>query len=318
MERKYNNSHILSFNAKGIDLLGIIFSNIFLSIITLGIYYPWGRAKLLRYKYQSTELDGNNFSFHGTGKEMFLGFLKAIGILITLYSIYFGLIFAGLPIIATIIFIIFIFALIPIIIYGTLRYRLSKTSYREIFFSYKGKLVELIKIYLIHGLLGVISLGLYAPWFSIKYYKEVCKNINYGNIRFEFTGNGYQYFKIIFAGLLLTVVTFGLYLFRYSATLQNYLFNNIQIFDEEDNLKGEFSISLSGWDIFKMGFLNTLLVVFTLGIAYPWVLIRNMNLVFSKLNIHSNIVWESIVLNNIENPSSTGDILGEGLDIQIV
>jgi uncharacterized membrane protein YjgN (DUF898 family) len=45
----------------GLEFAIIYFKNIFLIIITLGLYYPWAKVELLKYHYQSTELDNSRF-----------------------------------------------------------------------------------------------------------------------------------------------------------------------------------------------------------------------------------------------------------------
>ncbi|HZG01773.1 MAG TPA: DUF898 family protein, partial [Chitinophagales bacterium] len=67
-------SRRVTFHGRGGDLFGIYVVNWLFTVLTLGIYYPWAKAAVLRYLYQETEFDNSRFSFHGTGKEMFIGF----------------------------------------------------------------------------------------------------------------------------------------------------------------------------------------------------------------------------------------------------
>ena len=50
----------LNFEGKGSELFGIFIDNFFLNLLTLGIYYPWAKARRLRYYYSSTSI--NNLS----------------------------------------------------------------------------------------------------------------------------------------------------------------------------------------------------------------------------------------------------------------
>lgn len=68
----------LEFFGKGSDYFAIMIVNWLLTLITLGFYYPWARAKRLRYVYGQTALNDERFHFAGTGKEMFRGFIKII------------------------------------------------------------------------------------------------------------------------------------------------------------------------------------------------------------------------------------------------
>ena len=78
----------LKFEGKGSELFGIFIDNFFLNLLTLGIYYPWAKAKQLRYYYSSTSINNCDFQFSGTGKEMFFGLAKALAVLFFLNFAY--------------------------------------------------------------------------------------------------------------------------------------------------------------------------------------------------------------------------------------
>src|SRR5688572_25410992 len=75
------------FYGDGAKYFGILLVNIFLTLITFGFYYPWARAKNLQYLYGETEFAGSRLAFHGTGKEMFKGFIKAVAVIVVLVLI---------------------------------------------------------------------------------------------------------------------------------------------------------------------------------------------------------------------------------------
>ena len=79
----------LQFKGSGSDYFAILILNWLLTSITLGLYYPWARARTLSYIYGNTELEGSRFVFHGTGKQMFVGFIKAIILIVCMYSLVF-------------------------------------------------------------------------------------------------------------------------------------------------------------------------------------------------------------------------------------
>jgi len=86
----------LSFEGNGAELFGILMKNFFLNLLTLGIYYPWAKAKQLRYYYGSSRIHGSDFQFHGTGREMFIGLTKALVVLAVLNFIYEGILAGNL------------------------------------------------------------------------------------------------------------------------------------------------------------------------------------------------------------------------------
>src|SRR5262245_8067703 len=110
-----------SFHGKGGSLFGIIIVNMLLTIATLGIYSFWGKVKVRRYLYNQTEFSGDRFAYHGTGKELFIGFLKAVlvfigfGVSMVLVSRFIH------PIAGMAFFYIGILAVIPLALYGSMR-----------------------------------------------------------------------------------------------------------------------------------------------------------------------------------------------------
>src|SRR3974377_559745 len=66
----------LFFHGSGGSLFGIHLVNTFLTIITLGIYYFWAKVRVRRYLLSESEFEGDRFAYHGTGQELFIGFLK--------------------------------------------------------------------------------------------------------------------------------------------------------------------------------------------------------------------------------------------------
>jgi len=67
----------ISFFGKGATYFGIVAINLILTVVTVGLYYPWAKATYRKYIWNETEFKGSRFVFNGTGKEMFKGFLIA-------------------------------------------------------------------------------------------------------------------------------------------------------------------------------------------------------------------------------------------------
>ena len=62
---------VLSFGGSGFEYFKIWIVNILLTILTLGLYYPWAKVRKNRYFYGNTSLDERNFEYHATGKQLF-------------------------------------------------------------------------------------------------------------------------------------------------------------------------------------------------------------------------------------------------------
>jgi len=56
------------FTGSGSEYFKIWIVNILLTIVTLGIYYPWARVRSNRYLYGNSSMEGKNFDYHATGK----------------------------------------------------------------------------------------------------------------------------------------------------------------------------------------------------------------------------------------------------------
>ena len=124
----------LSFEGTGIEYFKIWIVNIFLTIITVGLYYPWAKVRNNRYLYANSTLEGRNFEYHATGKQLFIGYLIAMVLLIIYIAIE-----SVFPIGSAILAIVF-FAAIPWIIWRSLKFNLNMTSYSNVRFSFDGVL----------------------------------------------------------------------------------------------------------------------------------------------------------------------------------
>lgn len=179
------------FTGDGGALLILYLKLIFFSIFTLGIYSFWGRNAVRKYLWSHIRFAGQPFDYHGTGKELFFGWLKLIGVIIIVYSAAGLLIFSLGRKAEPIIGLLFLagFALIaPLAINGAVRYRWSRTSWQGRRFAYKGDLMQLATIFLPGLLLTVITLTLYMPIFAMNMRRYIVNNTWYGGQQFQFDG----------------------------------------------------------------------------------------------------------------------------------
>ena len=152
----------LSFEGNGAELFGILMKNFFLNLLTLGIYYPWAKAKQLRYYYGSSRIHGSDFQFHGTGREMFIGLTKALVVLAVLNFIYEGILAGNLSesllFLTVSLYLSIFFLLILIASVGARRYRMSRTSWRGIRFRFLGTFKDTVILVAKGWILTVLSL----------------------------------------------------------------------------------------------------------------------------------------------------------------
>jgi uncharacterized membrane protein YjgN (DUF898 family) len=318
MEHK-NYKKLLQFEGDHSTLVGLRILNNVLTVLSLGLYYPWARASILGYMYGETEYMGTHFVFHGTGKEMFKGFLKAIAILLGLYIFLVICIFTKSTLIlflGILTFYIGAILLVPLVIHGATRYRMSRTSWRGIHFGYRGNLKEFVKLYLLNAFLTIITLGFYGSWFRVKVREYVYRHIRFGNVEFRFTGTGEALFLIRLKGIILSVLTLGIYVFWYFKELADFEFRNIQVIQNgrQINLRTTFTPG----KIFEMIVLNYLIILFTLGLGTGVAINRFMRASFDNIEFDGEIDPDALVQTEEEYKDATGEDLAGLLDISIV
>ncbi len=142
----------LSFNGSGAEYFKIWIVNILLTIITLGLYYPWAKVRKNRYFYGNSELEGRNFEYHATGKQLFIGYLISMLILI-LYIVIQSIspVGSGLVLLA-------FFLGLPWIIWRSLQFNMRMTSFSNVRFGFDAGLSQAYVNYLLipAGLLIVL------------------------------------------------------------------------------------------------------------------------------------------------------------------
>jgi uncharacterized membrane protein YjgN (DUF898 family) len=296
-----------AFAGSGWSLAGISAVNWLLILLTLGIYYFWGKVRVRRYLTGQTEFAGDRFAFHGTGKELLLGWLKvllvfglpiaALNLLASLGALGSAL-QIGLGVLASVAFVLFI----PVATVGSRRYRLSRTSWREIRFSFRGRATQFLRIYLTGWLLSLLTLGIYYPYFDIRRYDFLTSNAYLGSQPFRFSGSGRDLLPTYLGCLLLTLPTLGLCWFWWSAKRQRYLWDRTGLGETR------FRCTIRTGALLGLTVTNLLLILVTLGCAWPWTRIRSLRFVLRNLSLEGFVDYD-----RIRQDAQTADAAGEAL-----
>lgn len=154
LDRRGERSLGLEFTGRGGDYFRIWIVNLLLTLVTLGLYHPWARARKLRYFYGNTRLDGHAFDFHGQPRRMLRGLLLVGGLFLA-YGIAREVSpWAGLLALAL------ICALWPALLHGGWSFRLGQTSWRGLRFRFAAGVSGAYRS-LVPALLGLLlALGL--------------------------------------------------------------------------------------------------------------------------------------------------------------
>ncbi len=160
-----NNQHInpLIFKGQGETYFGIWIVNIFLSIVTLGIYSAWAKVRTKRYFYGSTELAGDVFEYHATPGQILKG--RLVALVCVLVWVLVGQIHHP---IAALILLSFYLAL-PWLLWSNARFDSAMTSYRNVHFSFEGSLALAYKHILGRGFGALVLMALYFVLVAVVY-----------------------------------------------------------------------------------------------------------------------------------------------------
>jgi uncharacterized membrane protein YjgN (DUF898 family) len=306
----------LSFKGKGGDLFVVLIVNMLLTMLTLGFYYPWAKARRLGWYYEHTELDGHPFHFHGTGAEMFKGFIKALGLLLLIIVLFIAFQKFIHPLAGIIFYIGAIVCLLPVVIHGSMRYRMSRSSWRGIHFGYRGDLKELFSLVAKDMVLTLITFGIYGSWFAMNLRRYVLGHTRYGSTSFSYKGEGLEYFLMNLKGYFLTLITLGIYGFWWQKDIFNYYVDNLG-WEFKDGKRITFRSTATGGGFFGLLVVNLLIVIFTLGIGLAWAEVRTMQFVVNNIEFNGDADLNAVVQTEQEHKDATADDLGDMMDIGI-
>ncbi len=204
-------------------LFGIAFGSAILTLLTLGIYRFWMKAKLRRYYWASIQPGGIPLEYTGTGLEKLLGFLIAVVILAVYLGIFnLGLSFVGLaffqgnPLALNLSFL----AVVPLIYYARYRsraYILSRTRWRGLRFGLEPDAWRYTLSAIGHTLLTIVTLGVLFPRQRFKMEKFVTDRTWYGSLRMRQDGKWTMNLKpwlLVIAMLIVTAGAYGLLIAR--------------------------------------------------------------------------------------------------------
>ena len=209
---------MITVDIKRSSLIGLLLVNTFLTIITLGFYRFWARTKVRQRLWSAVTLQGDQFIYTGTGKELFIGFLVALVILLP-FLFAFTLLNNLLPIKEFLprLIVQFAFGLVGGLLgvtaqYFARRYLLTRTQWRGIHGGQDKALGQYMAVHLKAFLLTVLTLGLIQPFTDAKTYNFRQSIAWFGTARFAASANAGGLWAIWIFAWLLIVVGYGLVL----------------------------------------------------------------------------------------------------------
>jgi uncharacterized membrane protein YjgN (DUF898 family) len=168
-----------------------------LELVTAGFYRFWLATDIRRHLWSNTNIEGDAAEYTGRGRELLIGFLIALAIIVPVYLAYFlaGLeaerikAFASFPLLA------FLYVFGQFAIYRARRYRLTRTVWRGVRFWMSGSGWAYAARAALWGLLMILTLGLLLPWREAALERYKMKHSYYGDLQGSFEGRGWEFFK---------------------------------------------------------------------------------------------------------------------------
>jgi len=120
------------FHGKAGEYFKIWIVNLFLTIITLYVYSAWAKVRTKRYFYGNTTVDGSSFEYHATGRQLVVGRLIAVALLI-IYTV-----FRDINITVAAIALGALAILFPWALWRSLKFNARASSFRNIRFGFDG------------------------------------------------------------------------------------------------------------------------------------------------------------------------------------
>ncbi len=333
--------HPFEFTGTANEYFRIWIVNVFLSVITLGIYSAWAKVRTRQYFYANTRLDGHPFEYLGNPIAILKGNI-VVGVGAFLYSVtqrFSPFLSIGIAAVG--------YVVLPYLIYQSLRFMASNSSYRNIRFRFHGKLGASYVEYFLFPILILFSGGLIYPYIQFRQQKYLLDNAAYGTSRNVFNGTPNYYFGVYLRVFLISLalyavligigaayfvsvfrttgfpgrtpnllniyimlVPFYILLLGLGVVLQQYVYVNIHnyMFKESGVVgKVRFVSKLDTWTMIKLQIGNFLAIVFSLGLLAPWAKVRRTKYILENMTLMSNGGLEDVMADVNENQNALGD-----------
>lgn len=335
----------LRFTGNGGEYFRIWIVNVFLSIITLGIYSAWAKVRRNQYFYRHTQLADAGFDYHGDPKVILKGRIIAF-LMFLAYSITSQFDPASALAVLAVIMLI-----MPWLLVRSLRFRLHNTSYRGLRFSFHGQTGDAYITMLLWPVLSSLTLGFLWPFAHQRMTRYIRDNSAYGNVLFKFAAGAGSFYKLYGMIFVIAIVNFlvamgitrmlmnggalsveadkfnavsiavgvawayiGLVVIvvpYLAARMQNLLWNNTTLGNHH------FSAGARARDLLGIMFTNVLLIVLTLGLYKPFADIRLTRYRLEHIAILPDGDLEQIIAGLQVHATATGEEMADMFDIDI-
>lgn len=334
----------IRFTGSWQEFLPIALTNLLLTIVTLGIYRFWAKARERRYLWSRTHVVDDSLEWTGTGKEMFLGFLVVFVVLIPVLlvgqMVLEGLVLRGQALAAGLLTLAFyggVFYLVGVGSFRALRYRLSRTYWHGIRGGSEDGGWSYGLQFLWKSAVGIVLLGFLVPWAQTSLWNDRWNRMSFGQHQFEAGAGtdglfgrwmlvylapvigfvaGLVTMGAAFAGgvdgraagvgsvVLVLVLGYGAFLL-FSLAYYAAFYRQVTSATSIAGLQFEFTAQTSDWLKLILG--NIALVIFTLGAGLMFVGYRNWSFAVRHIEAYGVVDLDTLLQSRA---AATGDAEG--------
>ena len=342
---------LVRFTGSGWELFSIHIGNYLLSILTLGVYSFWARARVRRYLWGNIEILGENLEYNGTGGELFRSFL----LIVLLGGVFAGILFAFSLLTPFLSAAVLSVVLVPVGHFAShraLRYRLTRTRWRGI----RGNLYGSSVVYALRGsgytFLSMLTLFLCVPLETARLVSRRLNAFFFGSRRASFSGSSKPLFVrwigtyilltvfasggiivflalsqkdfqaiaqsspglvhvLVLAGGLAGAALYGISSVIYRAAVVRWTFENLSFGAMRFNAE-----KYTAWSLLRLRVANCILLVITLGLAYPWTEIRSLRFFLSSVRYTGDPDLKGLLQDTLPD-AARGEGLLDALDMDI-
>lgn len=378
----------VEFTGSGGEFFKIWIVNLFLTILTLGIYSAWAKVRTTRYFYGNTRLGDSGFEYLASPMAILKGRLIAVALLLifVIAGEMFPFVKLG--------FILALFIATPWIVWRSIRFNARMSSYRNVRFGFYGSLQEAYKYLLLIPMLPILAAAviggvmwllldningetiinlmmfaflvtyLLVPYIQKSITAYTINNHRYGQGQLSADLSARKYYLVylaLFGFSLLILIALGIVtalvattagvgpeifqgfgdgapppasmgliigamiifyvlsillgaLFKayIQAKIRNYVFNQTRL-DDVLQLRSDMTVRR----LFGFYLANILLMVFTLGLAYPWVMVRIARFSADATKAVVNGSLEQYATQQQGKQSALGEEMGEAFDVDV-
>lgn len=341
--------HKLEFRGSGGEYFRIWIVNIALTIITLGIYSAWAKVRTTRYLRGNTYLAGQPFDYHASPLRILIGRAIAVTMLIA-----YGATERIHPLVAVGWVIFFAFTT-PWLVVSSIRFNARNTSYRNVRFNFAGSLGGAAKTYLLWPFLSLFTL--FTTWPLVHRARDYffINNHTFGGKKFHTEFSGWSIYKVyllliglemaVFAAIgvvvfgvlvpngfldlhapptspfaiaVLVALYFVVLLFFLSlrvilhAMSTNLALNNTTL-DARHQLQSKLGALRMAW----IAISNSLLILLTIGLFYPWARVRLLRYEVSRMAVLAATDLDEFTSEAIATQGAIGEEIANFFDFGI-